>query len=124
MTDRPRAQQPQRKENGKQGKCECEAVTEAMSAKISLYEKFGLFSERWQPKIIAAANGQEVKIVKVKGEFPWHHHDTEDEFFLVWKGRFRVEFATMSSIWDRANASSSRVAPSTAPGPMRRPKAC
>ncbi|HEV8680504.1 MAG TPA: cupin domain-containing protein [Stellaceae bacterium] len=63
-----------------------------MTAKISLAEKFGLFAEHWQPKIIAAANGQEVKIVKVEGEFPWHHHDDAEEFFLVWKGRFRVEF--------------------------------
>jgi mannose-6-phosphate isomerase-like protein (cupin superfamily) len=63
-----------------------------MTNKINLAEKFGLFTERWQPKIIAAANGQEVKIVKVKGEFPWHHHDDADEFFMVWKGRFRVEF--------------------------------
>jgi mannose-6-phosphate isomerase-like protein (cupin superfamily) len=63
-----------------------------MTARINLDEKFGLFSEHWRPKIIAAANGQEVKIVKVQGEFPWHHHDAEDEFFMVWKGRFRVEF--------------------------------
>jgi mannose-6-phosphate isomerase-like protein (cupin superfamily) len=63
-----------------------------MSAKINLDEKFGLFSEQWRPKIIAAANGQEVKIVKVQGEFPWHQHERDDEFFLVWKGRFRVEF--------------------------------
>jgi mannose-6-phosphate isomerase-like protein (cupin superfamily) len=60
--------------------------------KIGLDEKFSLFSERWRPKVIAALNGQEVKIVKVQGEFPWHHHDNEDEFFLVWKGKFRVEF--------------------------------
>ena len=60
--------------------------------KISLDEKFGLFSERWRPKVIAAVNGREVKIVKVKGEFPWHHHENDDEFFMVWKGRFRVEF--------------------------------
>jgi mannose-6-phosphate isomerase-like protein (cupin superfamily) len=60
--------------------------------KISLDEKFGLFSERWRPKVIARLNGQEVKIVKVRGEFPWHLHGTEDEFFLVWRGRFRVEF--------------------------------
>jgi mannose-6-phosphate isomerase-like protein (cupin superfamily) len=60
--------------------------------KISLDEKFGLFGEHWRPKGIAALNGQEVKIVKVQGEFPWHHHVAEDEFFLVWKGRFRVEF--------------------------------
>ena len=60
--------------------------------KISLDEKFSLFREHWRPKVIAALNGQEVKIVKVKGAFPWHHHDNEDEFFLVWKGNFRVEF--------------------------------
>jgi mannose-6-phosphate isomerase-like protein (cupin superfamily) len=63
-----------------------------MPDKFNLAEKFALFSEQWRPKVIAALNGQEVKIVKVRGTFPWHHHDTEDEFFLVWKGRFRVEF--------------------------------
>jgi mannose-6-phosphate isomerase-like protein (cupin superfamily) len=63
-----------------------------VTTKISLNEKFGLFSDHWRPKVIAALNGQEVKIVKVKGEFPWHHHENEDEFFMVWKGRFRVEF--------------------------------
>jgi mannose-6-phosphate isomerase-like protein (cupin superfamily) len=60
--------------------------------KINLDEKFALFEEHWRPKTIAALNGQEVKIVKVKGEFPWHHHANEDEFFMVWKGVFRVEF--------------------------------
>jgi len=63
-----------------------------MTAKINLNEKFALFREHWRPKVIAALNGQEVKIVKVKGEFPWHCHEHEDEFFMVWKGRFRVEF--------------------------------
>jgi len=60
--------------------------------KIGLDEKFALFGEYWRPKTIAALNGQEVKLVKVRGEFPWHHHEQEDEFFLVWRGRFRVEF--------------------------------
>ncbi len=60
--------------------------------KIDLDEKFALFAEHWQPKIIATANGQEIKIVKVQGEFPWHRHDNADEFFMVWKGLFRVEF--------------------------------
>ena len=60
--------------------------------KISLDEKFARFGEYWRPKTIAALNGQEVKLVKVQGEFPWHHHEHEDEFFLVWRGRFRVEF--------------------------------
>jgi mannose-6-phosphate isomerase-like protein (cupin superfamily) len=63
-----------------------------MTAKINLDEKFGLFSEHWRPKVIAGLNGQEIKIIKVKGEFPWHTHAREDEFFLVWKGLFRVEF--------------------------------
>jgi mannose-6-phosphate isomerase-like protein (cupin superfamily) len=63
-----------------------------MPTKINLDDKFGLFSEHWRPKIIATLNGQEVKVIKVKGEFPWHRHEKEDEFFLVWKGAFRVEF--------------------------------
>ena len=63
-----------------------------MSIKINLDEKFGLFREHWRPKVIASLNGQEVKVIKVKGEFPWHQHENEDEFFLVWKGTFRVEF--------------------------------
>ena len=62
------------------------------TAKINLDEKFGLFDEHWRPKVIAALNGQEVKLIKVKGEFPWHVHENEDEFFMVWKGLFRVEF--------------------------------
>ena len=60
--------------------------------KINLDEKFGLFKEHWRPKVIAKLNGQEVKIIKAEGEFPWHRHEREDEFFLVWKGPFRVEF--------------------------------
>jgi mannose-6-phosphate isomerase-like protein (cupin superfamily) len=59
---------------------------------IRLDEKFGLFSERWRPKVVAAVNGQELKLIKVQGEFPWHRHAEADELFLVWKGRFRVEF--------------------------------
>lgn len=59
---------------------------------ISLDDKFALFSEQWRPKTIAELNGQEVKLVKVRGTFPWHHHDSEDEMFLVWRGSFRVEF--------------------------------
>ena len=59
---------------------------------INIAEKFARFSEHWQPKIVADLNGQEVKLVKVKGTFPWHHHDDVEEMFLVWRGRFRVEF--------------------------------
>ncbi len=63
-----------------------------MTTKISFDEEFGLVREYWRPKVIAALNGQEIKIVRVKGEFPWHHHEKEDEFFMVRKGEFRVEF--------------------------------
>jgi mannose-6-phosphate isomerase-like protein (cupin superfamily) len=60
--------------------------------RVNIAEKFGRFAERWRPKIVAELNGQEVKLVKVLGTFPWHHHDDVDELFLVWRGRFRVEF--------------------------------
>lgn len=63
-----------------------------MVRKISLNEKFALFSEHWRPKVVASWNDQEMKLIKVRGEFPWHHHDHEDELFLVWNGNFRVEF--------------------------------
>ena len=58
----------------------------------SLDENFSRISEHWRPKVIAELNGQEVKLVKLQGEFPWHHHETEDEMFLVWRGQMRVEF--------------------------------
>ncbi len=58
----------------------------------NLDAKFNAFSEHWRPKVIASLNGQEVKVVKVQGEFPWHQHDSCEEMFIVWKGRFRVEF--------------------------------
>ena len=59
---------------------------------VSLTEKFALISEHWRPKIVAELNGQEVKLVKFKGSFPWHHHEAVDEMFLVWRGRMQVEF--------------------------------
>lgn len=59
---------------------------------IDIAEKFGRFTEHWRPKVVAELNGQEVKLVKVQGVFPWHHHEDADEMFLVWRGRFRVEF--------------------------------
>ena len=59
---------------------------------VNLNQKFSLFSDHWRPKVVAELNGQEVKLVKFKGEFVWHHHDEQDELFLVWKGKLRVEF--------------------------------
>jgi len=60
--------------------------------KVNLTEKFSLFGEHWKPKIVGELNGQQVKLVKFQGPFTWHHHENEDELFLVVKGRFRMEF--------------------------------
>lgn len=63
-----------------------------MSDKVSINGAFGQFQENWRPKVIAHLNGQEVKVVKIQGEFPWHFHEDADEFFLCWSGLLRVEF--------------------------------
>ena len=60
--------------------------------KVNLAEKLSLFDEHWSPKIVGELNGQHVKLVKLLGEFVWHHHDDEDELFLVVKGRFRMQY--------------------------------
>lgn len=60
--------------------------------KVNLKEKFALFSEYWNPKVAGELNGQQVKLAKFKGVFPWHFHENEDEFFYVVKGRFDMEF--------------------------------
>jgi mannose-6-phosphate isomerase-like protein (cupin superfamily) len=61
--------------------------------KINLAEKFAKISEYWKPYVAAELNGQHVKLDKLKGEFIFHHHENEDELFLVVKGRFRMEFS-------------------------------
>ncbi len=58
--------------------------------KVNLLEKFGLFDERFHPKIVGDLNDHQVKVVKVLGDFVWHHHENEDELFLVVKGRMRM----------------------------------
>jgi mannose-6-phosphate isomerase-like protein (cupin superfamily) len=60
--------------------------------KASLNEKFAMIHEHWRPKVVAQLNGQEVKLVKFQGVFPWHHHEFEDEMFLVWRGGMTIEF--------------------------------
>lgn len=60
--------------------------------KVSLTDKLALFDELWSPRIVGLLNGQHVKLAKVKGEFDWHHHDEEDELFLVIKGSLNIEF--------------------------------
>jgi len=60
--------------------------------KINLTEKFSHFTEHWSPKIVGEVNDSYVKLVKFKGEFVWHHHEAEDEMFLVVKGRLCIRF--------------------------------
>ena len=59
--------------------------------KVNLSEKFSLFNDYCNPRIIGELNGQHVKAVKLKGEFVWHSHKQEDELFLVIKGKFNME---------------------------------
>ena len=60
--------------------------------KVNLLQKLSLINDHWNPRIIGELNGQYEKLVKFEGPFTWHHHETEDEMFLVVKGRFRMEF--------------------------------
>jgi len=57
-----------------------------------LEEKLASFSDHWSPKIVGELNGQQVKLVKFQGEFVWHHHEHEDELFLVLAGSFRMDY--------------------------------
>lgn len=64
--------------------------------KVNLREKLALFSDHWNPRVVAELNGQHVKVVKFQGEFVWHDHAGEDEFFLVLRGSFKMEFRDKS----------------------------
>ncbi len=60
--------------------------------KINIKQKLSLFSDYWNPRIIGELNHQHIKLVKLKGEFIWHKHDSEDEMFLVLKGTLKLAF--------------------------------
>jgi mannose-6-phosphate isomerase-like protein (cupin superfamily) len=60
--------------------------------KVNIAQKFSLFAEQYQPKIVGEINEAYVKLVKLQGDFIWHHHDNEDELFLVVKGELRMRF--------------------------------
>ncbi|PWU04110.1 MAG: cupin domain-containing protein [Terriglobia bacterium] len=64
--------------------------------KINIREKLAMFSDHWNPRIVADLNGQHVKLAKFQGEFVWHDHAAEDELFLVLRGSFRMEFRDRS----------------------------
>ena len=59
--------------------------------KVNLTDAFARIHDQWKPRIAGELNGQQVKLVKFQGPFVWHHHDDEDELFLVVRGRFRME---------------------------------
>lgn len=60
--------------------------------RINLAEKLSQFDDHWNPRVVAELNGQHVKLAKIKGVFVWHHHEDEDELFLVLHGRMKLEF--------------------------------
>lgn len=60
--------------------------------KINLSQKFSLVTEFWSPKIVGELNDSYIKLAKLKGEFDWHHHENEDELFIVVKGRLIIKF--------------------------------
>jgi mannose-6-phosphate isomerase-like protein (cupin superfamily) len=62
------------------------------ASSIDIAEKFSAIHEHWRPKVAAQLNGQDMRLVKIKGAFPWHSHPEADEMFIVWKGAFRMEF--------------------------------
>jgi mannose-6-phosphate isomerase-like protein (cupin superfamily) len=59
---------------------------------ISFAQKFGLFSEQWQPKVVAQMNDYQFKIVRIQGDFIWHQHADTDETFIVLDGVLRIDF--------------------------------
>ncbi len=68
--------------------------------KVNLEKKFELFGDYWSPRIAGDLNDSHIKLVKVKGEFTWHHHETEDEFFLVVKGRLVIKLRDRDIVLD------------------------
>ncbi len=66
--------------------------------KVNLNQKFSLIQDYWSPKIAGELNDSHVKLVKLKGEFVWHHHETEDELFLVVKGKLLIKLRD-KDIW-------------------------
>ena len=65
-------------------------MSDSRGDKVNLSEKLQQFTERWSPRIIGELNGQHVKLAKLEGEFVWHHHEREDELFLVLRGHLSI----------------------------------
>jgi mannose-6-phosphate isomerase-like protein (cupin superfamily) len=91
---------------------------------VNLHEKFAKFSDYCNPRLIGEVNDCAVKAVKLKGEFIWHHHDNEDELFLVVKGTLRMSFAVMNPSFTKASSSSFLAASNTYPLPIKKSTFC
>ncbi len=72
-------------------------------SKRSILKKFEEFDEYWSPRIIGELNGQLVKLAKLKGDFVWHSHDNEDEYFQVFKGKLFMEFRDTTEILEEGD---------------------
>ncbi len=92
---------------------------------VNLAEKLALVTEFWSPKVVGAVNGCHVKLVKLKGEFVWHAHESEDELFLVldWHAAHAVPGPARSPS-GRGSSSSFRMAPSIVRWPTRKSTCC
>ena len=66
--------------------------------KVNLADTLASCGDYWSPKIVGELNGQHVKLVKFQGEFVWHHHDAEDELFLVVGGSFQMQYRDASGL--------------------------
>ena len=88
--------------------------------KVNIAQKLALFDEHWSPKVVGELNGKHVKLVKLFGEFVWHHHDGEDEMFLIIDGRFRMEFRDREVWIEKESSSWCRAGSSTGPSPKKR----
>lgn len=71
-------------------------ISKTKMEKVNLKKKLAIIDEHWRPKVVGELNGQEVKVVKFLGEFPWHQHENEDEMFMGLRGKFRLEFRDKS----------------------------
>jgi mannose-6-phosphate isomerase-like protein (cupin superfamily) len=69
--------------------------------KVNLADKFNLIDEYWSPRIVGELNGQVVKLAKIRGQFVWHRHEDEDEFFLVHRGRLVLKLRERNVILER-----------------------
>jgi mannose-6-phosphate isomerase-like protein (cupin superfamily) len=69
-----------------------------MIQKVNLGDKFSLIHDHWQPRIAGRINDFAIKLVKIQGEFIWHHHDHEDELFLVVKGQLRINLRDQEAV--------------------------